>query len=1283
MTKDRPPGLPTRAQLEDRSWRALKGAVNYVWQQNLVSWCFKEAVDEARHSAPGYYAVIANPQDLGSIRARLEGGRHYTSPLQVDRDVRQMVHNAQTYNSAGHAVHKAADDLLKLWAEQWEARRVGVLWEAAQAAAAGNSALLNSLITARSRSGSVPPPGSADGAAGGPPAVPDAAAVAAAAAKRKAAIRRKRAAAAAAQASGSRHRLAGEAAAPVVMPEDDTPLTPVRILLGKHAPLSGPDLAASPLPLLRSLLRATTWLQPAFLSCGGRRAQLLGGRTSEPELLLVRCLCSECAASQLPGYMPLTHFFMHAHPALSDAPDAAAAVLTCTASGALPPGAGEEDVAAAAAASAGAAGAAAAAAAAAPGGGPSVRVADMESLKRRVWRSLRCGGSLGGAEEHPFLDLMRSRAEAAGGAALLGRRCWVYHFSEFPQKQEPQQEQGQAAADGGGGGEEGPYGTWLPASVSAYYADSGEHELRYESDPTGPSEVVQLGACFLHWGAQPPPPPPLGVPSGPAGDRPRLPLSEPQLVDFFPDRWDGPLPPPRPPLPPQAPPAAAPAPASVPAPGNAASAAASAMAAAARAAASGPEAASSYLRSMSSSGANSTAAAAAAVAAAAAAAASAAAEEPIVIDDDEDDADAETLQLQAQFAALASQVAAHGAGEPAPSAASASAAVAAAAAAAPGGSGAAPHQRLGFLRAFPPILADISRSYAVDTQIRQRVAGSLLTAAQRERLEASNCQATRTTLMSEVLKTLLERPDLDAQATARARDWKVKWATSRREPLADAATTSVIMAAVPSSCVGQDTVAAAAAGAAAATGTRSPAVPGLPSINPHPGASAATSTAAAAAAAAAAAGAGFESCWRYPPLPSAQDLQPQAQARQAQAQARAGAAAAAAAAASHPMAPGPAAAPPRVPSPAPQPAASASTASASTAGHPHPHPSPFYAPHPHPLPGMPQHTQPGSMAPGPSSAPAGAAAPAPATAAAHAYAGAPPYPPHPGYLHAPYSHPAYTQPPHPQHPYPQQPYPPPHPGSAYAYSHPHPPPPPAGQHNHPDGSGQDAQAAKRQRTDSSPAAAGNPMAPGPLPGGAAAARRRRPAAAATAASLEPTGTWTSPPAAAAVAAAEPARPALAVGGGGGSHVAGTAAATETATGATSRGPAASSGGGGAPPAAAAVPAGVDAAAWANSRFQPMTQTPKDVVEMSAAIINLVEQVPLPPADARAVRKALRQLQAADRDKFIGVTYMSLVAAAKASDEVEIQDILEELREAADKAQRQQDAPKPEAKSEAS
>eukprot|EP00198_Chlamydomonas_reinhardtii_P000896 XP_001690231.1 Ring3 protein [Chlamydomonas reinhardtii] len=497
MTKDKPPGLPTRAQLEDRSWRALKGAVNYVWQQNLVSWCFKEPVDEARHSAPGYYAVIANPQDLGSIRSRLEGGRHYSSPLQVDRDVRQM----------------------------------------------GNQALLANLIAVRSRSGSVPPPGG---------------------------------------------------------------------------------------------------------------AQSADGRTSEPELLL-----------------------------------------------------------------------------------------------------------------QPFLDLMRARAEAGGGAALLGRRV-------------------------------------------------------------------------------------------------------------------------------------------------------------------------------------------------------AAAEAPIVIDDDDDDADVETLNLQAQFAALASQLAADGAGGPAP------------------------------------------RSYAVDTQIRQRVAGALLSKSQQDRLAADNCQATRTALMSEVLKTLLDRPDLDAQATARAREWKAKWAASRREPMADAATTAVILAALPSTGAGPDMAAVAAAagggGAAAAAATSglgsgsSPAVPGLPAINPHPG----SSTAASAA--------GMGGYMHHPPYP------------------------------------------------------------------------------------------------------------------------------HHGYM---------------QHPYSQPPYPPPHlHGPAYPYPHPYPSQPPPGHHYPPDGAGHDA------------------------------------------------------------------------------------------------------------------------------------QTPKDVVEMCAAINGLMEQVPLPPADARAVRKAMRQLQMADRDKFIGVTYMSLVAAAKAGDDGEIQDILEELREAADSLQRQQDAPKAEANSEA-
>lgn len=40
----------------------------------------------------------------------------------------------------------------------------------------------------------------------------------------------------------------------------------------------------------------------------------------------------------------------------------------------------------------------------------------------------------------------------------------------------------------------------------------------------------------------------------------------------------------------------------------------------------------------------------------------------------------------------------------------------------------------------------------MDTQIRQRVAGALLSKSQQDRLAADNCQATRTALMSEVLK---------------------------------------------------------------------------------------------------------------------------------------------------------------------------------------------------------------------------------------------------------------------------------------------------------------------------------------------------------------------------------------------------------------------------------------------------------------------------------------------------------------------------------------------------
>ena len=56
-------------------------------------------------------------------------------------------------------------------------------------------------------------------------------------------------------------------------------------------------------------------------------------------------------------------------------------------------------------------------------------------------------------------EVLRQRAEAAGGAALVGRQVWLYHFAELLPVPNSVQ------------------GTWFPATITAYLPESGEHEV--------------------------------------------------------------------------------------------------------------------------------------------------------------------------------------------------------------------------------------------------------------------------------------------------------------------------------------------------------------------------------------------------------------------------------------------------------------------------------------------------------------------------------------------------------------------------------------------------------------------------------------------------------------------------------------------------------------------------------------------------------------------------------------------------------------------------------------
>ncbi|OQV21376.1 Tubulin-specific chaperone E [Hypsibius exemplaris] len=67
------------------------------------SWPFHHPVDAEALACPDYYDVIKHPQDLSTIRSRLDGGV-YASVADFAKDIRQMFANCYLYNNPAHNV---------------------------------------------------------------------------------------------------------------------------------------------------------------------------------------------------------------------------------------------------------------------------------------------------------------------------------------------------------------------------------------------------------------------------------------------------------------------------------------------------------------------------------------------------------------------------------------------------------------------------------------------------------------------------------------------------------------------------------------------------------------------------------------------------------------------------------------------------------------------------------------------------------------------------------------------------------------------------------------------------------------------------------------------------------------------------------------------------------------------------------------------------------------------------------------------------------------------------
>lgn len=69
---------------------------------------FRQPVDPTRDSAPDYLAIVTNPMDLSTIRAKLDSGL-YSTRKEFESDVRLLISNCYLYNPVASPVRKSGE----------------------------------------------------------------------------------------------------------------------------------------------------------------------------------------------------------------------------------------------------------------------------------------------------------------------------------------------------------------------------------------------------------------------------------------------------------------------------------------------------------------------------------------------------------------------------------------------------------------------------------------------------------------------------------------------------------------------------------------------------------------------------------------------------------------------------------------------------------------------------------------------------------------------------------------------------------------------------------------------------------------------------------------------------------------------------------------------------------------------------------------------------------------------------------------------------------------------
>lgn len=87
--------------------------------KHKFGWVFNKPVDVKGLGLRDYHTIIKHPMDLGTVKNRLNKN-WYKSPREFAEDVRLTFSNAMLYNPKGQDVHFMAEELSKMFEEQWK-----------------------------------------------------------------------------------------------------------------------------------------------------------------------------------------------------------------------------------------------------------------------------------------------------------------------------------------------------------------------------------------------------------------------------------------------------------------------------------------------------------------------------------------------------------------------------------------------------------------------------------------------------------------------------------------------------------------------------------------------------------------------------------------------------------------------------------------------------------------------------------------------------------------------------------------------------------------------------------------------------------------------------------------------------------------------------------------------------------------------------------------------------------------------------------------------------------